>query len=91
MADVQSLLAANEKLSQEVLRASADQIDQVREVQNLPGAVVPTTLVYAARVVPSPKIKLNLDFGMAQAAGRTMPGVDLKPRLQFGMGVSFGF
>ncbi len=30
MADVQSLLAANEKLSQEVLRPGADQIDQSR-------------------------------------------------------------
>jgi hypothetical protein len=66
-------------------------LQQVREVQNLPGAVVPTTLVYAARVVPSEKIKRNLDFGVAQAAGRIMPGVDLKARHQFGMGVSFGF
>jgi hypothetical protein len=30
MADVQSLLVANEKLSQEVLRPGADQIDQSR-------------------------------------------------------------
>ncbi len=65
-------------------------LQQPRYVQNLPGAVVPTTLVYAARVVPSSKIKLNLDFGVAQAAGQIMPGVNLQARHQFGMGVSYG-
>lgn len=66
-------------------------LQQPRHVQNLPGAVVPTTLVYAARVVPSSKIKLNLDFGVAQAAGQVTPGVNLQARHQFGMGVSYGF
>lgn len=66
-------------------------LQQPRRVQNLPGADVPTTLVYAARVVPSSKIKLNLDFGVAQAAGQIMPGVNLQARHQFGMGVSYGF
>jgi len=29
---------------------------------------VPTTITYAARIVPSPKAKFNIDFGVAQAA-----------------------
>jgi len=66
-------------------------LQQPHHVQNLLAADVPTTLVYAARVVPSSKTKLNLDFGVAQAAGRIMPGVNLQARHQFGMGVSYGF
>jgi hypothetical protein len=60
-------------------------------VLNLPGSDMPTTVVYAARVVPSSKMKLNLDFGVAQAAGQILPGVDVKARFQFAMGVSYGF
>jgi hypothetical protein len=63
---------------------------QPREVQNLPGADVPTTLTYAARIVPFEKAKFNIDFGVAQAAGWILPGVDLKVRHQFALGVSYG-
>ena len=63
-----------------------------REVQDLPGADVPTTLTYAVRIVPSPAhAKLNVDFGVAQAANHVAPGVDLKARHQFALGVSYGF
>ena len=64
---------------------------QPREVQNLPGADVPTTLTYAARIVPREKSKFNVDFGIAQAAGKILPGVDLKVRHQFALGISYGF
>ncbi len=63
---------------------------QPREVQNLPGAIVPTTITYAARIAPSPKAKFNIDFGVAQAAGKILPGVDLKVRHQFALGISYG-
>jgi hypothetical protein len=64
---------------------------QPREVLNLPGAVVPTTITYAARIVPAPtKAKFNIDFGVAQAAGRILPGVDLQVRHQFALGISYG-
>jgi hypothetical protein len=66
-------------------------LQQSREVRNLPGADIPTTLVYAMRVVPSEKIKLNLDFGVAQAGGKIMPGVDLKARHTPGAGISYSF
>lgn len=52
---------------------------------------IPTSLVYAVRVVPSPKHKLNLDFGVLQAAGKIAPGVDLKARARVAFGISYGF
>jgi hypothetical protein len=61
-----------------------------RQVQNLTGAVVPTTITYAARIVPSEKRRLNFDFGVAQAAGWILPGVNLKARRQFALGITYG-
>jgi Protein of unknown function (DUF3034) len=76
-------------------------MQQPRSIEGLPGAVVPTTLTYAVRVIPSGALplhgwgvetpKLTLDFGVAQAAGTIMPGVDLQARHQFAFGVSYGF
>jgi Protein of unknown function (DUF3034) len=76
-------------------------MQQPRSIEGLPGAVVPTTLTYAVRVIPSGALpvrgwgvetpKLTLDFGLAQAAGTIMPGVDLQARHQFAFGVSYGF
>jgi hypothetical protein len=64
---------------------------QPREVQNLPGATVPTTITYAARIVPLPeRSKFNIDFGVAQAAGWILPGVNLQARHQFALGISYG-
>jgi hypothetical protein len=61
-----------------------------RTVRNLPGAIVPTTITYAARIVPLAKRKFNIDFGVAQAAGTIEPGVNLKARHQFALGISYG-
>ena len=52
---------------------------------------IPTSIDYAVRVVPSPKHKLNIDFGILQAAGRITPGVDLKARARAAFGISYGF
>jgi hypothetical protein len=38
-----------------------------------------------------PGSKFNIDFGVAQAAGRILPTVNLKARHQFALGVSYGF
>lgn len=74
-----------------------------RELQGLPGAVIPTTITYAVRVVPAGSAptfhhgwgeeapKFNIDFGLAQAAGVVAPGVNLHARHQFALGVSYGF
>jgi hypothetical protein len=61
-----------------------------RTVQNLPGAIVPTTITYAARIVPFAEHKFNIDFGVAQAAGVIEPGVNLEARHQFALGISYG-
>lgn len=59
---------------------------------------VPTSEVYAVRVVPHTKAKLNFDLGVLQAAGKigaspTLPtvNVDLKARARVAFAVSYGF
>jgi Protein of unknown function (DUF3034) len=59
---------------------------------------IPTSEVYAVRVVPSPKTKLNFDFGVLQAAvnigaSPTLPSVDvnLKARARVAFALSYGF
>ena len=56
---------------------------------------IPTTLTYCTRIVPSPKHKLNIDFGIAQVAGRLYANgatvVDVKARHTWGSQISFGF
>jgi len=51
---------------------------------------IPTSIDYAVRVVPSPKHKLNVDFGILQAAGN-IGGVNLKARARAAFGISYGF
>jgi len=76
-------------------------LQEPRSIQGLPGAVVPTTITYAVRIVPAGALpihgwgvetpKLTLDFGLAQAAGNILPSVDLQARHQFAFGISYGF
>jgi len=56
----------------------------------LPKAVMPTTITYAVRLSPVPESKLNVDFGVAQVAGKIAPGVDLQARSRLGVQVSYG-
>lgn len=61
-------------------------------IEGLAGATVPTTLTYFVRIVPAPeRLPLNVDFGVAQAVGNVTPGVELKARAQFAMGISYQF
>jgi hypothetical protein len=76
-------------------------LQEPRRVQDLPGIVVPTTITYAVRIIPSGALplhswgvespRLTLDLGIAQAAGRVAPGINLQARHQFALGVSYGF
>jgi hypothetical protein len=76
-------------------------LQEPRSIEGLPGAVIPTTITYAVRIVPAGALpihgwgvetpKLTLDFGLAQAAGNIAPGVDLQARHQFAFGISYGF
>jgi len=58
---------------------------------NLPDAVIPTTITYAARILPSERSRFIVDLGVAQLANRIQPGVDLNARHQFALGVSYHF
>jgi len=61
-------------------------------IAGLPGATVPTSLTYFARLLPVPeKGRLNIDFGVAQSVGKIMPGVDIQARSRFATGVSYQF
>jgi hypothetical protein len=57
---------------------------------------IPTTLTYCTRIVPTPKYKLNIDFGVAQVAGRIFNNgagtvVDLQARHSWGSQVTWAF
>lgn len=73
------------------LIVGSEAAQQPRYIKDLPGATVPTTMTYFVRIVPVPEKPFNVDFGIAQAAGKIAPGVDLKARAQFAMGVSYRF
>jgi len=74
-----------------------------RNVSGLPSAVIPTTISYFARFVPSGAFfsggtgwraespRLSFDFGLAQVAGTIQPGVNLDARHQFAFGTSYAF
>jgi len=58
-------------------------------IQGLPGATLPTTLTYFVRVLPNLERPINVDFGVAQAAGRVLPNADVQARAQFALGISY--
>jgi hypothetical protein len=82
---------------------AVEAMQEPRHLEGLPTAVIPTTLTYAARIVPAgafPSIhhgwgeqrpRLNFDIGVAQAAGTITPGVNLDIRHQLAIGVSYQF
>ncbi len=61
------------------------------DIKNVPGVSIPTSIVYALRFIPLEKTKINIDMGIAQTVGKVAPGVDLKARCRFGMGISYAF
>lgn len=69
----------------------AEALQQPKFIKGLAGATVPTTLAYWVRIVPKSERPWNIDFGVAQVAGKIMPGVDVKARHQFAMGISYQF
>lgn len=69
----------------------AEVAQQPRHPDQLPNAVIRTAFVYALRVIPSPKLKLNLDFGILQGPGQIATGVDLKAKDSPGGAISYSF
>jgi hypothetical protein len=64
---------------------------QPRYIKDLPQATLPTTLTYFARLIPNSEHPFNLDFGVAQAAGKVLPGADVAARARFAFGASYRF
>jgi hypothetical protein len=69
----------------------AEIAQQPRHPDQLPNAVIRTAFVYALRVVPSPKLKLNVDFGILEGPGQIATGVDLKAKDCPGGAISYSF
>lgn len=70
---------------------AAEIAQQPTHPDQLPTAVIPTTITYAVRLSPAPESRLNIDFGLAQIAGKIGPGVDLQARSRLGLQISYGF
>ncbi len=66
-------------------------LQEPRHIAGLPGASLPTTLTYFARVIPRGELPFNVDFGVAQVANNIAPGVNLHVRSQFALGASYRF
>ena len=64
---------------------------QPKHLQGVPGATIPTSMTYFVRLLPKPERPFNIDFGIAQAAGNIAPGVNVRARNRFAMGVSYRF
>jgi hypothetical protein len=64
---------------------------QPRHPATLPAAVIRTAFVYALRVVPSPKLRLNVDFGILEGPGVIAPGTDLRAKDCPGGAISYAF
>jgi D-arabinose 1-dehydrogenase-like Zn-dependent alcohol dehydrogenase len=64
---------------------------QPKHPDQLPTAIIPTTLTYCVRATPFPEHKLNIDFGVAQIAGKIAPGVDLHARARTAVQISYEF
>lgn len=76
-------------------------LQEPRNVEGVPNAVIPTTITYAIRIVPAGALplhgwgvespKLTIDLGVAQVAGNVLQGVNLQAQHQFALGVSYEF
>ncbi len=69
----------------------AEVAQQPRHPDQLPNAVIRTAFVYALRVVPSPRLRLNVDFGILEGPGQIAAGVDLKAKDCPGGAISYSF
>jgi len=77
--------------AQSAIVLGAEIAQQPRHPDQLPTAVIRTAFVYALRVIPSPKLKLNVDFGILEGPGQIATGVDLKAKDCPGGAISYAF
>jgi hypothetical protein len=64
---------------------------QPRHPADLPSGTIRTAFVYALRVLPSPKLKLNVDFGILEGPGVISPTANLQAKDCPGGAISFAF
>jgi hypothetical protein len=64
---------------------------QPRQLKEVPGVVVPTSLSYVARWSPGSDHPLTLEFGMMQLGNNLGSGFDLEPRHQVVLGACYHF
>lgn len=76
--------------SKQTVIIGAEAVQQPKYIKGLPGATVPTSFSYFTRIIPN-KVPLAIDLAIVQAAGKIAPGVDVKARARFGMGLSYQF
>lgn len=77
-----------------ILASEVSQQPQHIKVGQASALDIPTSEVYAVRIVPLPKYKLNIDAGVLHAAGNvSSPGVplNLNARARVAFGISYGF
>lgn len=73
------------------LEFGAEVAQQPRELKEIPGPMIPTTLAYSVRVQPGGDTPLHFDFGLMQLGGNLGSGLNLQAGHQFTMGASYRF
>ncbi len=73
------------------LTLGAEFARQPRQLKEIPGAVVPTTLSYLARWQSGNDIPLTLELGLVQLGNNLSPGFDLEARHQVVLGATYHF
>ena len=73
------------------LTLGAEFASQPRQLKEVPGTVVPTSLSYLARWQPGDDIPLTLELGLVQLGGDLGAGFDIEARHQVVLGVNYHF
>ena len=73
------------------LTLGAEFARQPRQLKEVPGTVVPTTLSYLARWRPGNDVPLTLELGLVQLGNNLGAGFDMEARHQIVLGASYHF
>jgi hypothetical protein len=75
-----------------VIIAPTVEIDQEpRYIKNVPGATVPTDLIYAVRISRQPDSRWSFDVGTGHVGATLEPGVNIKANNALAFAASFRF
>jgi hypothetical protein len=73
------------------LTLGAEFARQPRQLKEVPGTVVPTTLSYLVRWRPGSDVPLTLEFGLVQLGNNLGAGFDMEARHQIVLGATYHF